>query len=744
MKGNTAGNMKENTISMMADTGSDDIIDRVNDILEMFNTHEVMPDDSKCDHVFAKALSMLMVSLKWSGNKRHLFESLSHTKGREIDLLDILNSVANLGYTSHEITISMSEIDDRLMPCLFIPAKRTNSPLVLLSKNEGIITAFDSRDKKIIEFAAGREKGEGYFFERINQEDLDEERKTQELAGMSWFDIIFSRLNPVVKEIILASFFINIFALAMPLFIMSIYDKVIGAGAIDTLVYLAFGVSIAMISEFTLRIIRSKSVVWLGVRLDNIISNAIFERLLFMKAAYTEGASVSSQISRVKSFESIRKFFTTPAFSVIVEIPFTIILLMAIWLIAGPLVYIPIVAVFLFILMLLYYQSKIRVSMQAAAKASGECQRYGMETFMKINYLHHNGIANSWLQQYKEKLSKASMASFRSNITSSIIESVAHSVTIASGLAVVTFGVHLIWAGEMSMGALVATMILIWRILGPLKTLCSMLPRIEQLRDSIRQINRLTNIETERSSTILKRPIEHLNGDIKLTNVGIRYSMDAEPLFVGLDLDIKAGEIIAITGTNGSGKSSLLKLINGLYRPQTGTVRIDGTNILQMEPIELRNYIAYLPQIPNFFHGSIKDNILLVNPLATEEDVVLALEKSGAMEMIKNLTHGIHTIIRANNPTLPNTFGYTLNLARVFLKSGNILLLDELPNSSLNEKVGKAYKQLIIDSRGKKTVFFASQRDDFLKLADKVILFKPGNRPVTLKSNEFINKYGQD
>ena len=136
---------------------------------------------------------------------------------------------------------------------------------------------------------------------------------------------------------------------------------------------------------------------------------------------------------------------------------------------------------------------------------------------------------------------------------------------------------------------------------------------------------------------MLKRPIEHLNGHIKVTNVGLRYSLDVEPIFFGLDIEIKPGEVIGITGVNGSGKSSLLKLINGLYTSQTGTIRIDGTNIKQLDPLELRHYINYLPQVPNFFEGTIKENLLLVNPLATDDEIMKALEKATALDELATL-----------------------------------------------------------------------------------------------------------
>jgi ABC-type bacteriocin/lantibiotic exporter with double-glycine peptidase domain len=269
-----------------------------------------------------------------------------------------------------------------------------------------------------------------------------------------------------------------------------------------------------------------------------------------------------------------------------------------------------------------------------------------------------------------------------------------------------------------------------------------MLPRVEQLRNSIDQINRLVDIEVEHKPTVIKRPIEHLTGAIKLTNIGLRYTLEVEPIFVGLDIDVKPGEVVAITGSNGSGKSSLLKLINGLYQPQTGTIRIDGINIRQMDPLELRSYICYLPQVPNFFEGTIKENLLFANPLATDKDIMDSLEKATGLEELKNMEKGIETVIYGNNPPIPTSYTYILNLARAILKKSNILLLDELPNASLNEDVGSAYKKIIQDAKGKKTVFFVSQRDDFIKIADRVIVLTPGIRPAIMDTAKFINQYG--
>ncbi|MFK7967908.1 MAG: hypothetical protein AB8B68_01930 [Rickettsiaceae bacterium] len=162
-----------------------------------------------------------------------------------------------------------------------------------------------------------------------------------------------------------------------------------------------------------------------------------------------------------------------------------------------------------------------------------------------------------------------------------------------------------------------------------------------------------------------------------------------------------------------------------------------------MDPIELRNYICYLPQVPNFFEGTIKENLLFANPLATDKEIMNVLDKATGLDELRDMKKGLDTVIYGHNPPIPTSYNYVLNLARAMLKESNIMLLDELPNASLNEDVGLAYKKLIEGARGKKTVFFVTQRDDFIKIADKVIVLHPGARPVVMATDKFINQYGK-
>jgi ATP-binding cassette subfamily C protein/ATP-binding cassette subfamily C protein LapB len=187
--------------------------DKIDELMRLFTMHSLVSKVTDNENLYAASLAMLVSSLNLNENAKHLFESLPYTKGREIDLVGILNTMANLGFTSHEMKMNLREIDDRLMPCLFIPDKTGTVPIVLLSKKDGLITAFGSRIKKIIEFRPKNVKGHAYFFERIDPEKIEEDFQTKKAAGVEWFSVIFSRFRPIMNEIFLVSIF-NDFLLA--------------------------------------------------------------------------------------------------------------------------------------------------------------------------------------------------------------------------------------------------------------------------------------------------------------------------------------------------------------------------------------------------------------------------------------------------------------------------------------------------------------------------------------------------
>ncbi len=366
-----------------------------------------------------------------------------------------------------------------------------------------------------------------------------------------------------------------------------------------------------------------------------------------------------------------------------------------------------------------------------AAKTSSARQQFAIETFEKIQGVRGNGLSKIWESKFRDLSGREMVAHFKLNWIGLIAETLAHGITISAAVATVSFGVHLIWAGAMSTGALVASMILVWRVLTPFYSLCTMIPRLEQLRNSIMQVNKLMDINTEAMDAVTASRLPRMRGQISFRNAGIRYVEDSDPVFSNLSFDARAGDLVVVTGENGSGKSTLLKLIKGLYKADSGAVQIDGFDIRQLDAPDLRRQIAYIPQQPDFFQGTIFENLRLGNPLASQEEIEKALQMADVWNEIAAMPAGLNTIIgRYGTGALPTSLATRLSLARAYLHAAPILLIDELPNALLSGRAGKNLKDYLARSKGKRTCVMVCYREDFMNLADTLVVLRRGETPL--------------
>lgn len=331
------------------------------------------------------------------------------------------------------------------------------------------------------------------------------------------------------------------------------------------------------------------------------------------------------------------------------------------------------------------------------------------------------------------------LAHFHLNWLGLLAETGAHALTISAAAATIGFGVQLVWSGDMSTGALVATMILVWRVLTPFYGLCTMIPRLEQLRNSILQVNKLMDLDTEAMEAHGAARLPALRGRVGFTNATLRYGEDADPVFSELSFEANPGELVVITGDNGAGKTSLLKLVKGLYQAAGGSVQIDGFDIRQLDAPDLRRQIAYVPQAPDFFYGTILDNLRLSNGLADTAAVEAALLQADAWQEVLALPNGLETLIgRQGERSLPLALTTKLSLARAYLNPAPLLLIDELPNVLLSGRTGKNLRDYLVDIHGRRTVLLVTYRDDFMALADRVVILRRDEAPWVGPSSHLL------
>lgn len=689
---------------------------------------------------FANCLIALLTALDWRGDLKHVAEALPHF-AETLDLTGFRNVMANLNYISRPDETQLGDIDPRLMPCLFIP--ESGAALVILKPApDGQLLAFDG-EKALIEPVTlpPTAKGTAYYFSPASEE-------TEELLArqkqIGWFRATTERFRPLLWQIFGLTFSINLMALASPMFVMSVYDKVVPTGSLSTLAYLLLGILLALGIEHLLARMRSKAVAYLGGRLDYIFGNAVFQRILSLSAAFTERATVGAQIGRIKEFESIRDFFNGPMAFVLFEIPFVVLFMAVLTAVGGNSVVVVLLAAAVFAVLARASYPLLQRSSSVAGRAMGKRSEFLTETVDKIRVIKTGGYERVWLERFRQISGKAAMTEFQSGQMQGLVTALANMVTMTAGLSVIAFSVYRVLDSQMSVGGVVAAMILVWRILSPLQTACVSLPRLERVVNSIKQIDSLMNLRPEREIKAVTRPTTRFKGNVAFSRISFRYTADTDPALVGVSFEAKPGEVVGLVGPNGSGKSTLLKLIAGLYLPQAGSIRIDNHDLRQIDPVDLRSAIAYVPQACNVFFGTIAQNLRLANPTALDEELRIAASQARVLEEIESLPLGFATKLGDSQMEhYPASFMQRLSLARAYLKRAPIMLFDE-PVTGLDSASDKCFINMVNALRGNSTIFIVTHRPSHLAAADKVLVFQNGYLRLAGNAQEVMKQIPPD
>jgi ABC-type bacteriocin/lantibiotic exporter with double-glycine peptidase domain len=656
------------------------------------------------------------------------------------DELSFVNAFAQLGYTSTQLKLTPSDIDPRLLPCLFVPSARhsgtAGAPCVVISSDEHegkrALSAYSSADGVVSQFDASdqliKTVGTAYFFRKKTANDIATSKQLMADAGHTWFRRIAGRFTPVFWQLSLLGLLLNLLALASPLFVMLIYDRVISPKSTDAMLMLIIGVGLALAMELALRLLRTRLLSWLTARIHYIVGTEIFARLMELPPALMQRASVASQISRIKSFESVRDFFSGPIFVSTIEMPSMLIAIGLLLVIAPVLSLVPLLGAAAFVVTFFVLRHFIAVAIKAAATETSIVQQFSVETFQDREDIRGSGLTSIWKSKFREICGREHVAQARLSYLAAAGEHIAYALSILTGIFALYIGVELVWAGTITTGILVGSMILIWRAISPFYSLCSQIARFEQFRNSVRQINALMSMETEAEVRRASARLPRILGRIEFHNVGLRYSRQSGVIFLGLNANIREGEVIGVCGAIGSGKTSLLNLVHALVQPHVGRVSIDGFNVQQLSARDLRRQIAYVPQGAQAVPGSIAENLRISRPTASNADLWRAIEAVGAANLIKSLPGGLQYALQPH--LRDQELLHRLAIARVVLQDARIILMDDIPGRLLNTGLGEVLGNLLENASGQRTILFVSQRMDFLRRADRVIGLRHGSIPL--------------
>ena len=657
----------------------------------------------------------LLAAKGWSGPTNAIAEALPHATAR-MDLTDLRNALSHLGLNTKPIRASLGRLDHRLLPCLFVSSDGT--PLVLVGLEDDGYLVFDGAQRRN-RTVAGSLSGTAYPF--------DNAEAPRSASGGKTLLRLARRFRGTISTVLGLTVLLNVVSVLFPMASMVIYDQVIGAGDLHFLVYLCAGVALLVATELALRQTRLRLQSYAAARIEFLLGTSVLSHILHLPAGRIESASIASQAARIKELEQYRDICTGPLGESLIELPSIIIVLCALTLVAGSLVFIPLTALLLLALLVVITSPMLRRRMEAAGRARAERYEFLVELAARHREIRAAAAEDRWCERHRTLSARSCKAHATAQIGSNLIQTVSQAITIGAGMLTLVVGARSAMAGHLTIGALLTAMLLTWRALAPFQLFLMLLSRFEQMRRSFNDIDQLLRLPLERDPALPPPSVQRrFSGHIAFAGVSLRYRPDQDPALLGVSFSVAPGEIIGISGPNGSGKSTLLKLVAGLCRPQAGAVMIDGMDIRQIDPKELRLAVSYLPQQSKLFHGTIAQNLRIVQPTASDADLHSVLAAAGALDEVLGLHSGLDTRIGdQRNIHLPPGLAQRVAIARTLLRRSPILLLDE-PASYLDRAAEEHLTNTLRSLRGNTTVIFVSHRPSHLALADRVFQLSGG------------------
>lgn len=541
----------------------------------------------------------------------------------------------------------------------------------------------------------------------------------------SWFWEIILRDWKRYIDIMFASLVANILALATIVFSMNVYDRVIPAQSVPTLWVLAGGVLIAAIFEFCLRVARVFLSDILGKRADLSISDLVFGHALRIKNK-ERSKSTGTFISQIRELEGVRDLVTSTTISAIADLPFFFLFLIIFWLIGGNLFWVMIVVVPLMIIPGILIQKPLAKLASEGMRESAIRNAMLVESVQGIEDIKLLRAESRFQNQWNHMNEVSADISMRQRKLVGVMMAWTQKIQGLAFAIVVLVGCFAVMKGEMTTGALVACSILSSRMLRPIAQISGVLGRLQQAKVAKTGLDELMKkpVDQPPYAHLIHRPV--LSGNYELNQVEFRYNeTEGKPILLIPKLNIKAGERIAILGRNGAGKSSLLQLLAGMQEPIKGQIKLDDIALGLIDPLDIRRDIGLLNQNAHLFFGSIRENLKLGAPLATDSDVLKALDLSGALEFLQEKKEGLDYQILEGGAGLSGGQKQALLVARLLIRKPNVLLLDE-PTAAFDDVSEKQFIEQLQSRLGNKTLIVATHRRAILELVDRVIVVNNG------------------
>lgn len=620
----------------------------------------------------------------------------------------------------------IADIPGLVLPCILLLSHDRSCVLTALDGDMAeVIFPETSESTQLVPVEALTDEYSGYaLFAAVEAAPDDRSERLSIARGKRWFWDVLRYYAPIYRHVALASVVINLIAVGSPLFVMNVYDRVVPNNAIETLWVLASGICIIYLFNFLLSALRTHFVDVAGRNADIVLSSSLVEKVLSMRLD-AKPESTGALVNNLREFEQLREFFSSSSLLACIDLPFLVIFLLLTAFIGGPMVLLSIGAMPIMIGIGLLLQHRSRMSAEASYKQNMQKNALLVEIVSGLETLK-SCMAESRMQKLWESVvglsARSNSESRKYNnlaVTSSML------ITQLVTVAMVVWGVYRISDGLMTMGALIGCNILVGRTMAPLLQMASLLTRMQNSHVALKALDMLMMLPSENQAEKTCMDFGMLRPSFTLDGVSFAYPRQERLALEHVSLRIEPGERVGIIGPMGSGKSTLSKLLIGLYQPKEGAVKFGDVDIRQIPSMELRGRVGVLPQDVVLFYGSIRDNIALGDPTINDHLILRAASLAGVTDFLRNNPAGFAAQVGEQGKALSGGQRQAVALARALVRDPEVLILDE-PTSNMDTDSELLLQKRLQSVIGGRTLVLVTHRLSMLRIVDRLIVMEDG------------------
>ncbi|ROS00956.1 ATP-binding cassette subfamily C protein LapB [Sinobacterium caligoides] len=673
-----------------------------------------------------------------SASAQRLTEGLPLVDGR-LNLELTARAAKRAGLGMRLMKRQLAAIDHRTLPTMLLMRDGTTAILTAIDDKGPTVLDPVTQGRIEIDLETLTEQYSGYFFAtRTLFEYKSHADSVAKQQHQHWFWSTIASSWRIYRDVIIATILINFFVLASPLFVMNVYDRVVPNNAIDTLWTFAIGATIIFSFDFLLKLLRTYCIDIAGKKADVLLSARIFEQVQSIKLSHGP-QSTGSFAKNLADFESVRDFVTSATITTLIDLPFALMFLIIIGLLSGSLVWVPIAAIAMILLYSAIITPTLQQSIQKTYGASAEKNGLLIETLSNLENIKLQQLSSHHQQRWEQASGDIAHWSMRSRFLGQSASTVVSFITQMCTVVIVLCGVYFISDGDLSMGGLIAAVMLAGRAISPMGQISGLITRYQQAKTSYKGLSDIMAMPRESSDDAAYVSHPSLSGQIELKQVFFNFPNQPQPFLHDLNISFAAGSKTAVIGQIGSGKSTLMRLLTGLYEASAGSIMLDELSIDQISPSDLRSGMGCMTQQSELFSGSIRDNIVAGHRHVDDEEILRVAALAGVTRFTAEGASGLERPVGERGALLSGGQRQCVNLARALLNDPNILILDE-PTAGLDNHSTAALINNLEQAAVNKTLILFTHNMSLLRLVDNIIVLDRGRVAISGPKHQVLKQ----